>query len=511
LVRNRSAFELRYPSIQSDVLEYRGVLNNDRDLLEVLGADGGVLAQLAYEDSWYPATDGIGFSLVHSGAAFVEGSPLDRFSYGPSHLMGGSPGQAGGRSLIPPSIVVSEVLNNSNPPELDAIELTNQGDQSMDISHWFLTDDLRSPRKYRILEGTVIEPGDWVVFREDLFGDDTEEGVGFGLSSRGDDVYLLSGDEAGNLTGYVDGFKFGPLPAGATQGPYTNSVGVTAIVPFDEQTLGGINADPEVGPVVVSEIFSSPTRDGDVLGQNEIEFIELVNSQSSPVLLGGPIGQAFSWRLRGGIRYNFPAGVELGPFESMVLVSFDPDLDDALLSAFRGRWNIPEKVVVLGPFTGRLDNSGDTVRLERADPSLVFGDELEFYASEVVDYSASSPWPETLNPAESIQRLSAIDFGNDPSNWTIGVPTPGVFTLDRRSQIVAISTSDVGVLLEIELGGAGRYALETSSDIQSDLWETIEVITFDETSSSITEFLDPSPVKERRFYRIVSLVQSTID
>ncbi|MDA7632632.1 CotH kinase family protein [bacterium] len=511
LVRNRNAFELRYPSVQSDIFEYKGALNNDRDLLEVLGADGVVLVQFAYEDSWYPATDGLGFSLVHSGAASVEEGALARLFYGPSHLIGGSPGQAGGRSLIPPYVVVSEVLNNSNPPELDAIELTNQGDEAMDISHWFLTDDLRSPRKFRVPEGTILETGDWLVFREDLFGKVSETGAGFGLSSRGDDVYLLSGNEAGNLTGYVDGFKFGPLPAGATQGPYINSVGVTAIVPFDKQTLGGINSDPQIGPVVISEIYSSPTRDGDGLGQNEIEFIELVNSQSSPVQLGGPIGQALSWRLRGGIRYDFPTGVELGPLESMVIASFDPDLDDALLAAFRGQWDIPEKVVVLGPFKGRLDNSGDAVRLERADPSLVFGDELEFYASEVVEYSASSPWPETQNPAESIQRLSAMDYGNDPGNWTIGVPTPGVFAVDRYSQIVSISTSDEGVLLEIEIGGAGAYALETSLDIQSDLWETIEVITIDEMSSSMTAFLDASPAKERRFYRIVSLVESPTD
>ena len=511
LVRNRSAFDLRYPPIQSDIFEYKGALDNDRDLIEVIGVEGEVLAQFAYEDSWYPATDGFGFSLVHSGAASMPGDLLNRLSYGPSHMIGGSPGQVGGESLIPPSVVVSEVLNNSNPPELDAIELMNKGDQAMDISHWFLTDDLRSPRKYRILEGTIIEAGGWLIVREDLFREDTEEGRGFGLSSRGDEVYVLSADEAGNFTGYVDGFKFGPLPAGATQGPFTNSVGVTVIVPFSEPSLGGVNADPDLGPVVISEIFSSPTRVGNVLGQNEIEFIELVNSQSSPVLLGGSIGVAPSWRLRGGIRYDFPTEFKLGPFESMVLVSFDPNLDDTLLAAFRGRWNVPEKVVILGPFTGRLENSGDTVRLERTDPSLLFGDELEFYASEVVDYLDHSPWPETQNPAESIQRVSAFAFGNDPGNWTVGVPTPGVFTLERASQIVAISTSHEGVLLEIEIGGAGNYALETSSDIQSDLWETVEVITVDGTSSSTMEILDESPVKERRFYRIVSIVSSTTD
>jgi hypothetical protein len=511
LVRNRSAFELRYSSIQGDLFEYQGLLDNDRDLIEVVGGDGEVLIRLAYEDSWYPASDGIGFSLVHSGEDFVEGRTIGRLSYGPSHMIGGSPGQTGGGSLVPPTVVVSEVLNNSNPPELDAIELTNVGDQLMDISHWFLTDDLRSPRKFRIVEGTLIEPGDWLVIREDLFGGETGDGTGFGLSSRGDDVYLLSGDEKGNLTGYIDGFEFGSLPAGATQGPYTNSVGVTEIVPFGLPSLGGANDDPAVGPVVISEIYASPTRDAGVLGQNEIEFIELVNLQAFPVLLGGSFEQASSWRLRGGVRYNFSAGVELDPFESMVLVSFDPDLDEALLSAFRGQWNIPENVAVLGPFTGRLENSGDTVRLERADPSLVFGDVLEFYASEVVDYTDRSPWPGTQNPAESIQRLSASEYGNEPSNWTVGVPTPGVFTLDRRSQIIAISTSDEGVLLEVELGGVGNFALEASPDLQSDLWETIEVIIIDETSSISMEILDESPFVERRFYRIVALSSGSTD
>ena len=511
LVGRRNAFELRYGQIQSDVLEFKGTLDNDRDRVEVIGVDGLVLASVSYDDRWYPSTDGLGFSLVHSGVGLEEEGHSGRLLYGPSRAIGGSPGQDADRSLIVPTVVVSEVLNNSNPPELDAIELTNLGQDVMDISHWFLTDDLRSPKKYQLVEGTILEPGNWLLIQEDLFGAETNLGTGFGLSSRGDSVYLLSADEMGKFTGYVDGFQFGPLPAGATQGPYTNSVGVTHVVPFAENSLGGLNSAPAVGRVVFSEIYSNPTREPNAEEQDEAEFVELVNTHSSPIQLGASAEQISSWRIRGGIRYDFPSGFELGPLEPLVIVSFDPESDASLLAAFREQWEVPEKARVLGPFTGRLNNAGDILRLERSDSSLIFGDDLEFYATDVVEYTDRSPWAVSEDPFESFQRQSATSYGNDPSNWSTAAPHPGVYSVVGLAQITAISVSDEGVMLELKVGAAGRYAMEATSDIQSDIWQTIQIVTIEQTAEGTTEIFDRSPVKERRFYRTVALSPDAID
>lgn len=75
------------------------------------------------------------------------------------------------------------MLNNSDPPELDAVELANFGDETTSIGGW-LTDNLRVPRKYRILAGTKMEPGSFLVLDETDFGQSTEGNVGFFDSVR---------------------------------------------------------------------------------------------------------------------------------------------------------------------------------------------------------------------------------------------------------------------------------------------------------------------------------------
>ena len=56
------------------------------------------------------------------------------------------------------SIVINEVLSHTDPPLVDAIELFNPSASSVDISWWFLSDRRNDPRKFRIPDGTVIEP-----------------------------------------------------------------------------------------------------------------------------------------------------------------------------------------------------------------------------------------------------------------------------------------------------------------------------------------------------------------
>jgi hypothetical protein len=107
-----------------------------------------------------------------------------------------------------------------------------------------------------------------VVFDESEFN---PSGIGFALSSLGDDVYLLSGDVVTtNLTGYVHGATFGASRNGVSFGRYVNSAGQEDFVAMAVVTLGTNNSRPLVGPVVISEIMYQPSP----VGSNELYSAE---------------------------------------------------------------------------------------------------------------------------------------------------------------------------------------------------------------------------------------------
>jgi hypothetical protein len=65
LAKNPAAFALRHPATTSVVLgPYDGVLANSGERLELNDAAGEKILDFEYKDGWYPATDGVGRSLV---------------------------------------------------------------------------------------------------------------------------------------------------------------------------------------------------------------------------------------------------------------------------------------------------------------------------------------------------------------------------------------------------------------------------------------------------------------
>lgn len=104
----------------------------------------------------------------------------------------------------------------------DTIELLNPTSGTADVSGWFLSDDFNNPKKFRIPNNTTISASGFVLFDESHFN------VGptaFALSSDSDEVWLFSADIAGNLTGYVHGFRFGAAEDGVTFGRHVTSTG----------------------------------------------------------------------------------------------------------------------------------------------------------------------------------------------------------------------------------------------------------------------------------------------
>ena len=107
----------------------------------------------------------------------------------------GTPGVAGRDQGL--AVHFNEVFTNSEPPAVDAIELINVGDEAIDISGWWITDDLDQPSAFIVPDGTAIGPGRLLVINESELGT-------FALSSAGEDLFLLSTDAQGRLDGGLE-------------------------------------------------------------------------------------------------------------------------------------------------------------------------------------------------------------------------------------------------------------------------------------------------------------------
>jgi len=424
VVKNLAAFQSRYGTSILVLGTYTGSLDNAGDHIVLRGGVLEPILDFTYSDEWYPVTDGSGFALT----IVNPNAPRDTWGLASSWRIGsavnGSPGQDDPAAPSRPGIVISEVSTHTDPPAVDTIELHNPTPATVNIGGWFLSDSFNNPRKF-IIPSTNIAAGGYVTFTEAQFGAGTN---GFALNSHGDDVWLFSADGV-NLTGYAHGYSFGAAANGVTFGRYVTSVNEDHLVSQTAVTLGTANSGPIVGPIIVSEIHYRPldVTVGTVAYNNsEDEYIELRNTSSSPVPL---FDTTNTWRLRDAVDFEFPMGVTLPAGGGLLVVSFNPT-NAAELAAFRARNTVPPGVPVFGPFRGQLDNSGESVELERPDvpEPPISGNPgfVPYLLVERVRYSNIAPWPAGADGIGlSLQRSNPSAYGNDPINWTAGGPTPG--------------------------------------------------------------------------------------
>lgn len=429
LVANSTNFASRYPAVRVDGV-YTNNLSNSGEALAVMHAAGAPIQQFAYDDQapWPITADGGGFSLVPKTL-----NPTLDFSdaanWRASALVGGSPGADDPQANIP-GIIINEILTHTDAPVVDAIELYNPTAATVDVGGWFLTDDLRTPAKFRIPNGTSIPASGFVVFDEADFNPTPGTGASFALQSYGDEVYLSSAAGDGTLTGYSQGFSFKGAANGVSFGRYTNSIGEILYPAQRSVTLGTVNAGPVVGPIVINEIQYHPNGSGD-------EFVELKNISGSPVKLFDEAFPTNTWRL-GGIDFAFPENVEI-PANGLVVVSgIEP-------AAFRARANLPANIAIYGPFSGDLQNNGELIEVLRPDGrdfetnGVVILPVVPYVVMDSVRYSEQVPWPANSSATgNSIERIAGNAFGNEPQNWrsSPGTASPGLNNDGNRLPVV---------------------------------------------------------------------------
>ena len=239
---------------------YVGSLSDSGERIRVEGASRVELFDITYSDNqtWGVSADGLGASLELTDPAATPADEIGKpYHWQAGTVFGGTPGQA---IAAKPDIVINEIFANSDAPNFDYIELLNRGTSAVDIGNWFLSDNVDNRQKFRIPAGTVIAPGEYLVFDERSFNPAVDSGgnIGFGLSSSGEEVWLSYG--TGSQTRFVDNVSFAASVDGQSYGlvPGATDADVGRLIASAARTPGAANSAARVSSVVISEVNYHP-------------------------------------------------------------------------------------------------------------------------------------------------------------------------------------------------------------------------------------------------------------
>jgi hypothetical protein len=424
VVRNLEAFKARYPDwTNRNVLgTYTSRLGNRGEKLELGYAVTNMspLVSFDYEDDWYPATDGEGFSLVLKDPQSDPSTWDNKTAWRPSSAPDGSPGLANPEPAYPQgTVVINEVLSHQdtdNPG--DWIELHNTTGSPINIGGWFLSDSRGDLQKYTLPEDTEIPADGYVVFTEhDHFGS------AFALSEHGDAVYLSAGSGGAlSVPAYRESQDFGGQELDATFGRHVRSDGIADFPTMVAPSMGTANPGPKVGPVVIEEFMYHPPTNGH-------EYIKIANVSGSAIPLYDPAHSSNVWMVSG-ISFVFPSGTELTADDALLLVR-----DTLTPEQFRALYSIPASIEIFN-YTGALDNDTDTIVLKKpGNPEAATGF-VPYIVVEQVKYNDSDPWPVAADGGgKALRRISNTAYANDPANWQAvdSAYTPSLYTLTVHS------------------------------------------------------------------------------
>jgi hypothetical protein len=406
LARNATVFAQLHPGVAIGGI-YTGRLADEGETLTLSTPAGATVLTIRYDDSvpWPLAADGLGFSLVPAGA----GDPSEPENWRTSTAPGGSPGADDPAGAAFPRVVIHEVLANEtslNPLAAEEfIELANLGDAPADVSGWFLTNDFDTPTRFRIPDGTIIQPHQYVVFSAADFA-----ASALTLPSEGGGVWLFSGNGT-QITGTVHGLEYGAQEEGVSFSRYVADDD-REYFPATAVSRGGQNGPPITSLVRITEIhYATIEESGSRIAPTFVdnEFIEIENLSDAPLNLSGA-------RLNG-LNFTFPDGASAPAHSRFLVVNVPP-------TAFRASHGVPAEVQIFGPATGTLQDDGEFVSLEA---SVVVDGQPGLKVVEMVRYNDRQPWP-TLAAGfgYSLQRVPGGSHAFEPGSWVAGPPSPGL-------------------------------------------------------------------------------------
>ena len=420
LATDAANFQARYGFAPFGV--YSGKLSNEGELLRLSEPSGEKILEFTYGSTWYASTAGAGASLMLKNPATTPVTVLNlASSWYPSLTLNGEPGAINNAINLPyfSAIRINELLAHTDPPQMDTIELYNEGTNTVDLSGWTLSNSANHPDKYAIPAGTTIGPKAYRLFTELNFNLASQSNR-FVFSAEGDDAVLTNPQ-----TGYQVLRTFETTPNGVSLGHHVNSQGESFFVLQASTTLGATNGRPWIPPLVISKIHYAPSENQ---GYTEGEYIELCNRSATPFSMGvsypgEPQRGIYPVRLAQAVSFAFNCATTVQPGERIIVVPFDPS-DAAKLHTFKQRYGQLATMRFFGPYVGSLNNSGSTLEVRFPDyPNLPDALHTNYwapdYAAERITYSSLAPWPTNACKSGLLLTRRALDqFANEPTNWT---------------------------------------------------------------------------------------------
>ncbi|HPS00037.1 MAG TPA: lamin tail domain-containing protein [Candidatus Sumerlaeota bacterium] len=408
---------------------YGGKLSNSGETVQLKTAVEGIeICTFEYKTTgdWPQRADGKGCSLeIRPGENLTDlavyTSPK---AWRSSVDFEGSPGRAGRSSE--PSMIVNEVFASSVTPVVgNYVELYNVTTGTLNLAGWWISDSDTDYFKYRLTTETQALAHNYLALPETLFNPTpaTPGPRDFHLNAaHGGELYLL-GRDADNRYWFADHVQFGASAPGEPFGRCLDGTvpesGESELYPLTTATLASKNGAPRVGPILLSEVHYNPGSDPAVALQ---EFVEIYNPTSTAIDLTG-------WRLRKAVDYDFTTGTLLPAKTALAVLTFDPAAPEnaALLTSFCNTYSIPTTSPLVGPYGGRLDNSGEHLQLQR--PGQPPADEPGFTPHLIEDemhYSNKAPWPDSADGGgDSLNRVGPTLWGIPALDWMSANPTPG--------------------------------------------------------------------------------------
>jgi len=179
---------------------------------------------------------------------------------------------------------------------------------------------------------------------------------------------------------------------------------------------------------VINEIMYNPDwPDGGLYSNDEYEYVELRNIGASSVTLYDS-NEHEPWKFTDGIEYTFPASPAVTiPAGGYIVVVRNK-------TAFNWRYSSVPSGKIYGPYSGHLNNGGESLELSQPGDVDELG-ERHYIRVDRINYSDGSHpedcpggvdlWPvDTDGLGKSLSRKVAGNYGNDPSNWAASAPSP---------------------------------------------------------------------------------------
>ncbi len=430
IVENSLYFAYRYPWVTGIAGEYGGKLSNGGEALVLKNASDTQIFAVTYDDGngWPTEADGDGRSLMLSNPA---GNPDDPANWCASAELHGSPTETGTCRFT--DVVINEVLSHSDPPLEDAIELYNTSGTAVDLTGWYLSDDLIQPRKYRIT-GSVIGANGYSVFYEYQFNEDPPSDTNntpFALSSLGDELILtapfpdsqhLRLVDSINFEATLTDVSFGRFPNGS--GPFVSLASLTfgtlnpATVEIFRAGTGAYNSGPVAQTVVINEIMYHAWQDN----EEALEYIELFNASGVAYDMSG-------WVLDG-VNFTNPPGTVISPGEYLVVCANEAEIFNAY-----GITN------TLGNWAGQLQNGGERIDLRTDEWALI----------DSVRYNDKEPWPAAADGyGPSLERINAAADGDSYMNWQASRNSTGWEEVTITQSVESAMTTSLKLWLDYE-------------------------------------------------------------